>query len=158
MNIKGTEIPNPPEGFEIVTDVRELKQRTWLYFSETSSSWNPILSADEESLFQMGDVLCAKPVNREAKYCAFQIGGAVKISGTWFEINAQRRVVLGDYSHAPEELNDVIQGYIPPKKATKKVHSFEVQVIGCSYEQAETVLRERLGHDEDYGFPYTLNW
>lgn len=37
-------------------------------------------------------------------------------------------------------------------------HSFEVQISGCTREQAEKVLRERLGHDEDYGFAYTLNW
>lgn len=37
-------------------------------------------------------------------------------------------------------------------------HWFAVEIAGCSREQAEQVLRERLGHDEDYGFKYTLNW
>ena len=39
-----------------------------------------------------------------------------------------------------------------------KIHRFVVQVTGCERKQAEQVLRERLGHDEDYGFDYTLNW
>ncbi len=37
-------------------------------------------------------------------------------------------------------------------------HVFEVRIGGCTYEQAQRVLQERLGHDEDYGFNYTLNW
>ena len=36
--------------------------------------------------------------------------------------------------------------------------SFEVQIYDCTYEQAERVLRERLGHDEDCGFNYRINW
>ena len=32
-------------------------------------------------------------------------------------------------------------------------------VIECdTEEQAEVVLAERLGHDEDYGFPYQVGW
>lgn len=37
-------------------------------------------------------------------------------------------------------------------------HVFEVRISRCTREQAEQVLRERLGHDEDYGFPYNLKW
>lgn len=38
------------------------------------------------------------------------------------------------------------------------VHIFEVWIKGCTAEQAAEVMRERLGHDEDYGFPYTLQF
>jgi hypothetical protein len=37
-------------------------------------------------------------------------------------------------------------------------HCFTVTIKGCTREQAEQVIRERLGHDEDYGFNYTLNF
>lgn len=38
------------------------------------------------------------------------------------------------------------------------LHRFDVIIGGCTREQAERVLQERLGHDEDYGFNYTLTW
>jgi predicted RNA-binding Zn-ribbon protein involved in translation (DUF1610 family) len=37
-------------------------------------------------------------------------------------------------------------------------HTYMVTVTGCSRKQADRVMRERLGHDEDYGFNYNLNW
>lgn len=37
-------------------------------------------------------------------------------------------------------------------------HTFHVHITGCTRGQAERVLRERLGHDEDYGFDYQLNF
>lgn len=36
------------------------------------------------------------------------------------------------------------------------VHTFTVTVSGCTEEQAEKVIAERLNHDEDYGFDYTI--
>jgi hypothetical protein len=35
-------------------------------------------------------------------------------------------------------------------------HAFMVVVSGCTAEQAEQVIAERTGHDEDYGFEYTI--
>lgn len=35
-------------------------------------------------------------------------------------------------------------------------HSFTVTITGCSKEEAEQVIAERIGHDEDYGFPYRI--
>jgi hypothetical protein len=35
---------------------------------------------------------------------------------------------------------------------------FEVVVEGCTPEQAERVLNERLGYDEDYGFNYSVKY
>lgn len=43
-------------------------------------------------------------------------------------------------------------------KSNPRHHAFVVFVKDCTYEQACEVLRERLGHDEDYGFPYGLDW
>lgn len=37
-------------------------------------------------------------------------------------------------------------------------HSFIVTVGGCTHDEAHRVMTERLGHDEDYGFEYTLDW
>lgn len=37
-------------------------------------------------------------------------------------------------------------------------HTFTVTVTGCDAEQAEQVMGERLGHDEDYGFDYRVGW
>ena len=37
-------------------------------------------------------------------------------------------------------------------------HTFTVTVSGCDYTQAHVVMAERIGHDEDYGFDYTLEW
>lgn len=37
-------------------------------------------------------------------------------------------------------------------------HDFVVTVSGCTKEQAERVMGERLLHDEDYGFFYTLEY
>ena len=36
--------------------------------------------------------------------------------------------------------------------------TFEVEVDAETREEAERVMSERLGHDEDYGFDYTLGW
>jgi len=44
------------------------------------------------------------------------------------------------------------------EEADKERHVFEVVVGECTFEQAQRVLRERLGHEEDYGFHYTLQW
>jgi hypothetical protein len=35
---------------------------------------------------------------------------------------------------------------------------FIVEVDGCSREEAERVMSERLDHDEDYGFDYKIDW
>lgn len=48
--------------------------------------------------------------------------------------------------------------YLKKGRRPEGPHWFAVEIAGCSREQAEQVLRERLGHDEDYGFKYTLNW
>lgn len=37
-------------------------------------------------------------------------------------------------------------------------HNFTVHVSGCTREQAEEVMSERIGPDEDYGFDYTIGW
>jgi hypothetical protein len=38
------------------------------------------------------------------------------------------------------------------------MHHFIVTVDGCTHDQAHTVMRERLGHDEDYGFEYSVDF
>lgn len=38
------------------------------------------------------------------------------------------------------------------------VHAFIVTVTGCSAEQADQVLNERISPDEDYGFPYEIGY
>ena len=37
-------------------------------------------------------------------------------------------------------------------------HTFVVTISGCTPEQAAQVIAERIGHDEDYGFPYTIRY
>lgn len=37
-------------------------------------------------------------------------------------------------------------------------HDFIVTVTDCTPEEADTVMSERLGFDEDYGFNYGLDW
>lgn len=37
-------------------------------------------------------------------------------------------------------------------------HRFTVEVTGCTTEEAEQVIAERIGYDEDYGFEYQINW
>lgn len=37
-------------------------------------------------------------------------------------------------------------------------HTFTVTISGCTPEQAAQVIAERIGHDEDYGFPYTIRY
>jgi hypothetical protein len=53
-----------------------------------------------------------------------------------------------------------IKGNEPESGICEKlpVNRFTVSVNGCTSEQAEQVLRERLGHDEDYGFDYQINF
>jgi hypothetical protein len=36
------------------------------------------------------------------------------------------------------------------------IHQFSVCVAADTLAEAEQVLAERLGHDEDYGFPYEI--
>ena len=40
----------------------------------------------------------------------------------------------------------------------RTVRTFTVTVSGCTAEQAEQVMAERLEHDEDYGFDYRIGW
>lgn len=37
-------------------------------------------------------------------------------------------------------------------------HTFTVTVSDCTYDEALTVMAERIGPDEDYGFDYTIDW
>lgn len=37
-------------------------------------------------------------------------------------------------------------------------HTFTVTVTCATADRATQVLAERLDHEEDYGFPYTLTW
>jgi hypothetical protein len=37
-------------------------------------------------------------------------------------------------------------------------HEFVVTITGCDREAAETVMTERIEHDEDYGFDYSIEW
>lgn len=40
----------------------------------------------------------------------------------------------------------------------KSEHKFVVTVSGCSYDEAVTVMGERISYDEDYGFEYQIDW
>lgn len=37
-------------------------------------------------------------------------------------------------------------------------YAFTVTIFTDTEEQANQVMAERLGHDEDYGFPYEIRW
>lgn len=37
-------------------------------------------------------------------------------------------------------------------------HTFTVTISGCTPEQAAQVIAERINHDEDYGFDYTISY
>lgn len=39
-----------------------------------------------------------------------------------------------------------------------KSHTYTVQITGCTAEQAEQVMAERMGYDEDMGFEYTIEY
>ncbi|TXH09347.1 MAG: hypothetical protein E6R04_08325 [Spirochaetes bacterium] len=66
-------------------------------------------------------------------------------------------LILGD------ELN-VAMGASARRRAAREAglhdgdHTFRVTVSGCTAAQAEQVMAERLGHDEDYGFDYHVGW
>lgn len=53
---------------------------------------------------------------------------------------------------------DVIEPGCPVHTAADRTHTFQVTVTGCTAEQAETVIAERLSHDEDYGFGYLVSY
>ena len=38
------------------------------------------------------------------------------------------------------------------------IYNFSVDIDADSKEEAERVMNERLLHDEDYGFPYSVDW
>ena len=46
----------------------------------------------------------------------------------------------------------------PGRFPVKKKHEFVVTVEGCSRAEAVTVMWERIGCDEDYGFDYTIDF
>ena len=52
----------------------------------------------------------------------------------------------------------VCDGSTPVQPSPPQVHSFAVAVTGCTEEQARQVMAERIGHDEDYGFAYQIDW
>ena len=37
-------------------------------------------------------------------------------------------------------------------------HTFMVTISGCTREQAEQVIQERIDPEENYGFKYTIGW
>ena len=47
---------------------------------------------------------------------------------------------------------------MPEEHEEEKSHSFVVTVSGCSAEQADRVIAERVSFDENYGFPYTIDY
>lgn len=51
-----------------------------------------------------------------------------------------------------------IHAFLEALNESPDSNTFPVTVFGCTREQAAEVLRERLGHDEDYGFDYALSW
>jgi len=51
-------------------------------------------------------------------------------------------------------LNEAVESVLTPASG----HTFLVTVDRCTNEQAETVMVERLGHDDDYGFDYVVDW
>ena len=46
---------------------------------------------------------------------------------------------------------------MPDMKPQTKLFTFVVRIEAATEEQASTVMRERLGHDEDYGFDYQIH-
>jgi hypothetical protein len=44
------------------------------------------------------------------------------------------------------------------KISTRTDHAFVVTVSGCSSAEAEQVMAERIGYDEDYGFEYRISY
>ena len=45
-----------------------------------------------------------------------------------------------------------------PVNGALPMHEFIVTVSGCSRDDAEQVMAERINHDEDYGFDYEIGW
>ena len=39
-----------------------------------------------------------------------------------------------------------------------RTHNYVITIVAKSQEEADRVMVERLIHDEDYGFPYTINY
>lgn len=58
--------------------------------------------------------------------------------------------MAGDDAHSLQLLERFVGG--------ANAHDFVVSVSGCDREQAEQVMGERCGPDEDYGFEYTIDW
>ena len=56
------------------------------------------------------------------------------------------------------EVTDEELAAASPEYAEHRQHRFIVIVTGCTKEQAKQVLAERLDHDEDYGFDYSVQW
>ena len=50
---------------------------------------------------------------------------------------------------------DLLRGSSEPRPGE---HLYLVRVSECTREQADQVMTERLGPDEDYGFDYRLGW
>ena len=87
-----------------------------------------------------------------------QVGWEVHEQGEWVIVTKREdhasAVILGmgsddnGYFYANEE---VLTVRLP-------VSRFIVEVRGCTPAQAAQVMAERLGHDEDYGFTYSVDW
>lgn len=51
--------------------------------------------------------------------------------------------------------------YTEPKTSTEdsvQSHQFIVTVSECTEDEAKQIITERLEFDEDYGFPYSIEW
>lgn len=88
-------------------------------------------------------------------------------SFTMLQVNPQfapEVYAMARIKHTPIEveskhdLRPLIEKTFPAPKSLQDETIFNVAIRGCSPEQAEMVIRERLTPDQDCGFPYTLGW
>lgn len=90
-----------------------------------------------------------------------------EFAGFFTRGNPKYPFLLEEMGLTASELSELVERAVSVWDALKdgflsgeapKVHRFGIQISGCTREQAEQVLRERLGHDEDYGFNYSINF
>lgn len=58
-----------------------------------------------------------------------------------------------------QEAQDYIENWEPvPNKPlpTTNTYTFEIEISGCTYEQAQKVIQERIAHDQTYEYNYTI--
>lgn len=131
----------------------------WAFEAACQSNWE-MLEADAQEVFDRWNV-SIESAGRSGGWCV--VRGLPDLDewdavllGKWARFAKYARSLVDD---VPYQMAWIVGANTYEQwKADRHKHSFVVTVECDTAEQAEQVMAERIGPDEDYGFEYTIDW